>query len=92
MSDLWVLGGVCPKDKKPYIEVSEGGTLVLQLSSQDARRIAHDLLEQAARAEADAMIYSYCGTLKMTDEAATHVLRGFRDYRAELDAAKLDRG
>lgn len=86
MSDFWVNGVVAVRDKKPYIQLSNENGMIAQLSMSQTRQIAMDMLQMAARTEADAMLIEFFKRHEFPDEAAARLMQMFRDFRAELDA------
>jgi hypothetical protein len=67
-------------DERPYIQISVGGNLMMQLSPEDTRELAMGLLASAESAIGDAFIYHFlksAGDGVKTREA----LADFRKYR-----------
>lgn len=85
MSALWVSGIVAMRDKMPYVVLSKDVDRVAQLSIAEARNLAMDLLQMAARTEADAMVLKFFNQHQFPDAAAAALMVEFRDFRAELD-------
>jgi hypothetical protein len=95
MSDFWVNGIVSARDCKPYIQLSNEKGMIAQLSMSETRQIAMDMLQMAARTEADAMLHQFFRTNETTKEAADAlsnvIMMQFRDFRADLDKEKAER-
>jgi hypothetical protein len=91
MSDFWVNGIVAVRDGKPYIQLSNEKGMIAQLSMSETRQIAMDMLVMASRTEADAMIHQFFRKEEFPQTAADAVMIDFRDFRAELDAEKVER-
>lgn len=92
MAEFWVNGIVSNRDKKPYIQLSNENGIFSQLSMSEARQVANDIMLMASRTEADAMLLKFFGGLDLGENAAAQLMLQFRDYRAELDAEKAERG
>ncbi len=60
------------------------------LSVAEARKIAADIVQQAARAEADAMIYQFFGANSFPLGAAQALMLNFRLFRHALDAQVVE--
>ncbi len=91
MSDFWVNGIVAARDGKPYVQLSNEKGMIAQLSMSQTRQVAMDMLQMAARTEADAMIHKFFAKAEFPQEAANAVMVDFRDFRADLDAEKTER-
>jgi len=91
MSDFWVNGIVAVRDGKPYVQLSNEKGMIARLSMSQTRQIAMDMLQMAARTEADAMIHKFFAKENFPQEAANVVMLDFREFRAELDAEKAER-
>ena len=91
MADFWVSGIVAVRDKKPYIQLANEKGMIAQLSMSQTRQIAMDMLQMAARTEADAMIHQFFEKSEFPRGAADALMIGFRNFRAELDAEKAER-
>ena len=70
MSSFWVNGIVAVRDGKPYIQLSNEGGMIAQLSMDETRQVAIDMLVMAARTEADAMIHRFFSKNHFPPEAA----------------------
>lgn len=84
-----VEGIVAAKDKQPYVVIFLNGQRA-QLTIADARNVAGDIVQMAARTEADAMIFKFFFREKISQAAAMMLMKDFRDFRAELDAEPVD--
>ena len=91
MADFWVNGIVAARDHKPYIQLSNEKGIICQLSMSETRQVAMDMLQMAARTEADALLWKFIKSRDLPDEAGAQVMQMFRDFRAELDAEKAER-
>jgi hypothetical protein len=89
---LWVNGLVAVRDKMPYLQLSTDKGMVAQLSMSDARQVAADILQMAARTEADAMIHKFFEKSGFPEKAGAALMLEFRDFRAELDKETAERG
>jgi len=85
-SQFWVNGVVAVRDHRPYVQVSTENGLVAQFSISEARQVAMDLFQMAARTEADAMILKFFKKSEFPDGAGSALMSEFRDFRAELDS------
>ena len=95
MPNFWFNGIVSHRDKKPYIQLSNEDGIFAQLSMTEARKVANDILVMASRTEADAMLHKFIGGLGLgdrSDQTSALLMQQFRDFRAELDADKAERG
>ena len=84
-SQFWVNGVVAVRDRNPYVQISNEKGMIAQFSMSEARQVAMDILQMAARTEADAMILKFFSKSEFPDGAASALMMGFRDFRAELD-------
>lgn len=91
MAGFWVNGIVAVRDGKPYIQLSNEKGIICQLSMSETRQVAMDMLQMAARTEADAMIHRFFKKEEFPPSASNEVMVAFRDFRAELDAEKAER-
>lgn len=82
---------VARRDKQPYIRIMVDGKSVAQLSMAQARQIAMDILQQSARAEADAMIWKFFERAEFPEGAAAALMLEFRNFRLELDTEWVER-
>lgn len=83
---FWVSGVVAQRDKKPYIQLANENGMIAQFDMAQARQVAADILQMAARTEADAMIIKFFDKAEFPQAAAAALMGEFRDFRAELDA------
>jgi hypothetical protein len=90
-SQFWVNGVVAVRDHKPYVQLSNEKGMVAQFSMSDARQVAMDILQMAARTEADAMILKFFKKSEFPDGAAAALMQEFRDFRADLDREVAER-
>ncbi|HEY2351959.1 MAG TPA: hypothetical protein VGH83_05580 [Candidatus Acidoferrum sp.] len=90
MANFWVNGIVAQRNGLPYIQLSNDKGMIGQLSMNEARQIAQDILIMAARCEADAMILKFFKNSKFPEGAAAALLVDFRDFRAELDQEEIE--
>lgn len=88
---FWVNGIVAIRDKRPYIQLSNEKGIICQLGMSEARQVAMDILQMAARTEADAMIHKFFEREEFPENASGHLMTEFRDFRAELDAEVAER-
>lgn len=82
---IFVTGIVSGRDKQPYVQLLNDKGVMVQLSMAQARQVALDILIQASRAEADAMIYTFFDKKDFPKGAAAALMVDFREYRAGLD-------
>lgn len=90
MSDFWVNGIVSNRDEQPYIQLSNEKGMIAQLSMNQARQIAMDILVQASRCEMDSMVIRWFKEAIGNEQAANAALVTFREYRATLDDEKIE--
>ena len=90
MADFWVNGIVSNRDQQPYVQLSNEKGMIAQLSMNQARQIAQDMLVMASRCEADAMVVKFFAKFDLPPEAAAGMLVEFRDFRAALDDEKIE--
>src|SRR5579862_6503284 len=86
--NIGVEGIVAARNQQPYVVLTLDGARA-QLTVAAARSIASDLLIQAARIEADAMLIKFFGKMDFPDGALAVLMKEFRDYRSQLDAEKV---
>ena len=91
MSLFWVNGVVAVRDQKPYVQISNEKGIIAQFSMSEARQVAMDILQMAARTEADAMILKFFSKAEFPAGAAAALMQEFRDFRAELDSQAAER-
>jgi hypothetical protein len=88
---FFVNGIVSQRNQQPYIQLSTEHGLITQLTMNEARQIAMDIIVQASRTEMDAMFLNFLKTeLEAPEAAGAAALMGFRDYRAGLDDEKVE--
>lgn len=90
-SQFWVNGVVAARDQKPYVQISTEKGMMAQFSMSEARQVAMDILQMAARTEADAMILKFFNKSEFPQGAAAALMTEFRDFRAELDREVAER-
>lgn len=80
---IWVTNGFGIMSKKPFVEYHDGGYR-RQLSPQDARKIANDLIECAEAAEQDAFIVNFAmKELELEEQKAYQLVLMFRAWKEE---------
>ena len=87
---FWVQGIVSARNGLPYVQLANADRMIAQLSVAEARNIAHDILSATHNAEADAMIVKFFGRLELSQAALGAFMQEFRDFRHELETAKVD--
>jgi hypothetical protein len=80
-----VQGIVAARNAQPYVQVLTENGIVAQFSMAEARQVAHDILTQCSRAEADAMLHKFFKEQGMPKEINAELMIQFRDFRAALD-------
>jgi hypothetical protein len=90
MSHVLVSSIVAARDAKPYVQLSIESGSMAQLSIAEARHIAMDILQLAARAEADAIIWKFFKKEGFPQGAGEALMGMFRDFRAQLDAESVE--
>ena len=88
--DVWINGMVAASTLQPRIELMSSTGIRMTWSVAEARKIANDIVTMASRTEADAMIIKFFGKAEFPPQAAVHMMREFRDYRAELDREEVE--
>lgn len=84
-----VESAVTNPDKEPIVVLTiEGKRAVFSVA--EARKIAADIVQQAARAEADAMIYKFFDAQNFPPGAAQDLMYNFRLFRHELDGQVVE--
>jgi hypothetical protein len=92
MSDFWVQRIVSHRDKKPYIQLSHEKRMIVQLTMGEARNIAMDILQLAARCEADSLLLRFPESMGSGGRGvAGEMMVAFRDCRAQIDEEKVER-
>jgi hypothetical protein len=91
MAEFWVNGIVSNRDQQPYVQLSNEKGMIAQLSMAQARNVAMDILQMAARTEADAMILKFFNRAEFPPAAAAALMQDFRDFRMQLDSELIER-
>ncbi len=84
-----VESAVTNPDKTPIVVLTIGGKRAI-FSIAQARKIAADIVQHAARSEADAMIYRFFDDQKFPLGAAENLMFNFRLFRHELDTEAVE--
>jgi hypothetical protein len=84
-------GIVAARDKQPYVRLFVDGKPIAQLSIAQARNIAADIMQTAARTEADAMILKFFEKAEFPAGAAAALMLDFREFRLALDTEWVER-
>lgn len=84
-------GIVSGRDLQPVVRLMADNKQVAGLSPAMARNVAMDIMQHAARAEADAMIYKFFAKSNYPEGAAVALMMEFRKFRQELDSETVDR-
>ena len=87
---IWVNGIVAARNNLPYVQLASDERMIAQLTTAEARSIAHDLLSAAHNAEADAMIIKFFGKLDLPNGALAAFMQEFRHFRYELEQEHVD--
>lgn len=82
--NVLVEGIVAVRNQKPYVVLRLNRERI-QLTIAEAKGIAADIVQMAARTEADAMILRFFDKMEYPRGAAAAVLKEFRDFRLALD-------
>jgi hypothetical protein len=90
MAHFVVDGIVAARDKRPYVRLFADGQQVAQLSMAQARKIAADIVQMAARTEADAMVLRFFDKAEFPPAAGAALMVDFREYRKELDEEPVE--
>jgi hypothetical protein len=91
MANFMVTGIVAARDKQPYIQLANENGLIAQLTMAQAQQVAQDILTMAARTEMDAMVLAFFDKAEFPPNAGPALMMDLREYRAALDAEKLER-
>src|SRR3569833_4123279 len=91
MPEFKVNGIVAMRDGKPYIQLMNDTEIIGQFTMSEARSIAMDILTMCSRTEMDAMIHEFFSHLEAPEQATGAAMQMFREYRAALDAEKVER-
>lgn len=89
MTGVFVEGIVAKRNQQPFVRLMVNGETA-QLSIAEAHKIAKDLLTMAARTEADAVVLKFFNKHEFPEGACVAIMRDFREYRHEQDAAPVD--
>ena len=87
---IFVSGIVAVRDGMPYVQIATEHGMMMQLSPAIARQIADDLLVQASRAEADAMLHKFFSKMEFPAGALGALMVEFRDFRAKIDDERVE--
>lgn len=88
-SGISVESAVTNPEKSPIVVVAIDGKRAI-LTVAQARKVAADIVQQAARSEADAMIYKFFDFNKFPTGAAQDLMGNFRLFRHELDTEAVE--
>ena len=80
-----VQGIVALRNHMPYVQILQGDGILCQFSMSEARQIASDIINMAARTEADAMIFRFFHKADFPENAAGALMAEFRNFRKKLD-------
>ena len=72
------------------MQLSNEQGIIAQLSMAQARNVAMDILNMAARTEMDAMLLRFCDEKLEHEEVGAQMMQLFRDYRMQLDQEKVE--
>jgi hypothetical protein len=79
-------GIVARRDGLPYLRFfGPDGKQVAQVSVAAARKIAADIVQMAARTEADAIIHRFFSQSKVAADTGAKIMVKFREFRLALD-------
>jgi len=84
-SNLGVEGIVAYRNNQPYVLIFHDKKRIAQLSIAEAHKVALDILTQAARMEADAMIHKFFDKENFPPDAGIALMLEFRKFRLKLD-------
>lgn len=87
---FWVQGIVAARNGQPYVQLSNEQGMIGQFTIAETRNVAFDLLRAASYAEADAMILKFFHKEEFPAGAAAAVMQEFREFRHQLDTAKVE--
>ena len=88
-NQITVNGLVASKTLEPLVELQIAGTGA-QMSVAAARKLAADIVQMAARTEADAMIHMFFSAQGYPPGAHVALMMKFRKYRAALDGEQVE--
>jgi hypothetical protein len=77
-------GIVAARNHEPYVRLIVNGEKA-QLTIAEATKVARDLLQMAARTEADAIILKFFSDQKFPFPAAAAIMHQFREFRLAQD-------
>jgi hypothetical protein len=78
---IWASSLVSGRDKEPYV-ILQHGDKQFQLSPDDARQHAHQIMIAADAAESDAFLFKFAlNELKLDEDIAGAILVSFRKFR-----------
>jgi hypothetical protein len=86
---VYIDGIVAMRNAQPYVRIHVDGKIA-QLSIAEARKIAADIVQMAARTEADAMIHKFFHGQGLPEGAHIAVMMAFRDFRLRLDEEPVE--
>lgn len=86
---LSVESAVSKTEREPIVVLTVGGEQAI-LSVGQARKVAADIVQQAARSEADAMIYKFFDKKNFPPGAAEGLMYEFRVFRHQLDTEAVE--
>lgn len=86
---FFVENAVTKQDRQPVVILTIEDKKVV-FSVAQARKIAADIVQQAARAEADAMIFKFFNNIKYPEGAANALMLEFRLFRHALDTETVE--
>jgi len=90
MTNFEVDGIVAMRDKQPYLRFFVDGKQIGQVSMAEARKIAGDIVQMAARTEADAMIHKFFDERSYPEGAGAALMVAFREFRRALDSERVE--
>jgi hypothetical protein len=86
---IFVDGIVAARNKEPYVRLTVNGEKA-QLTIAEAHKIAVDLINTAARTEADAMLLRFFDKKEFPDGAAAALMIDFRYFRQLQDEQPVE--
>lgn len=81
---VYVDGIVAARNKEPYVRLTVNGEKA-QLTIAEANKVARDLLQSAARTEADAMVLRFFSSKDFPPQAGAAIMIDFRYFRQSQD-------
>lgn len=85
-TDFGVEGIVAVRDKTPYVQLLWQGEVMVQLDMPQARQVAMDIVQMAARTEADAGLISFLTSMDFDERTLGQFITGLRDFRQKQDS------